>query len=289
MRDKFILFLLSIFFGMMMALSPAITRAVEANVYDQNGNINYNEIDAMAKAQDGPQVKFVAADNGEIIFSDKPIVIADKSKGYMPSKLADLGYAFNPGAFADRVVTQLPVYDVVNVALYELPMVPSAPAVEAPVTQSNASPASATTAAPAAPATIISTSYSNNVVMQSALVLSMIVLFGCVLVYLINMIQASVTSSTTSSRKTAYHGEWNDSTPMVGSGEAFDFKRTAVNGAVIPMNTNALNMLCSIGKFSSSGTADTYFYMTYYVPSQHAYAAALREQKQKERQAELQH
>lgn len=287
MRDKFILFMLSIAFGLVMSISPAISRAsVAVEVFNSNGEVNFQGIDAMQQSQDGRQVKFAEMDGNELILSDKPIIKAEnQSKTYKPTRLADLGYQFNPGAVhPEAIMTQLAAYDVVDSQLYQMPAIPAE-------VVSAATPIVTASAAPAQIATLpnlqtMSSSYASHIVMQSAVVLFMIVLFGSVIVYLINAIQASVDLRTSPRQsKNEYKGEWRDATTMVGHGDLFDFKRNAIHGA-IPMNTNALNMLCSVGKFSRTGTADTYFYMAYYVPSQHAYAAALRE-KQEEKQVEL--
>lgn len=77
-------------------------------------------------------------------------------------------------------------------------------------------------------------------------------------------------------RSVIFTGLLDKPNTMVGTGKIFDFSPISSGNHHMRMNTTYLNMMWHLGSFSNDNTVNTYFYIAFYIPPQHQYAAPLR-------------
>jgi len=80
-------------------------------------------------------------------------------------------------------------------------------------------------------------------------------------------------------KKVIYQGALGVANEMVGNGAPFEFDGIKPNRNHLPANTIYLQLMWNVKKFTTDGSSQTYFYMTYYFPPQHGYASLLPKQR----------
>lgn len=284
--------------------ATAVTAAntITIDVTNPNASVDYNEVNKFNEAQDTKNMKHVAMDGSTLIISDKPITLPDKNKSlYKPRTLSDLGYRVLASDSQATIAKAAP-YMLANRNLIKTPSVPYFEVTPQVTSVSVSAPAAVQIAAAAQPGVSTSskpfmsaastpaiaikatTPVQLQATGQSSSMMISLVLAGLALLAMLGLTRLRSRKSSNDIKQTTYTGQLTDATEMIGKGDVFDFNRHLNNGQVIPMNTTYLNMLWKVGKFSNEGAVDTYFYMAYYIPSLHAYAATLQNKKAETRQ-----
>tara|TARA_R110000868_G_scaffold248315_4_gene504826 strand:- start:454 stop:1389 length:936 start_codon:yes stop_codon:yes gene_type:complete len=280
-----------------LSANAAVTPGtVSVDVTKSQTTIDYSAVDAYHSAQPS-QVKFAAVDGEQLVLSDKPIIITPVNI-YKPKTLADLGLRFNPtNAAAGNNISPIETYMLVDNSVSAMPAIPQVVVAEIAQTAPTAEAAPtaevtqvAPTAAATQPVVAANTTQATNVVKSSAAITSssslMTMLASATLFVLCLLFISLSRRSAPAVKSSLYAGYEDESDKMVGKGELFDFSGKVLKGNITPIDTNYLNMLWHVGKFSKEGSMNTYFYMAFYKHPQNAYATTLKENeksKDKER------
>jgi hypothetical protein len=295
MRDKLNLQIFTAISIVSLGIYPALTMgadapqgAIKIDVTNDKGQVDYGQVDKFIAAQDKQHPQYFAKEGNDIILSEKPIPVTKLASGYKPGILADLGLkVLAANQVLNSSVVKLSNYRLASNGLYRMPRIPDF-VVEEPA-QLQAAPSSpvvaSTPIATSAPAKLMQVSPATQMKVvvdgMTIFVWSAIGLFALLLSSLI--LRAQSRRSSTVVKASSYSGPLTDPTDLIGKGELFDFTNDLVNNKAMTINTNYLNMLWKVGKFSKDGAVNTYFYMAYYVPSQHAYASTLQNNKLNEK------
>ena len=248
------------------------------DVMNPQHEIDYAELDKFVDTLDKNKAKSQYSANTReiIILSDVPVKIIAKAlpKPYYPVLLADLGIKVYPTSAARNVtVYRLMPYKLASKQIRTVQYIPPMyvpPRVEQPVVVVTAMQAPSAAVSQKQPQTFIS---SLNLSTFWLVSVPVTIILMCLL-----LLQRS--RKTPYALKTpSYTGKLGAANEMIGSGKLFDFNGNALNCELTPINTNYLNMLWHVGKFSNEGAVNTYFYMAFYIPPQQNYAASLQKHK----------
>jgi hypothetical protein len=289
--------ILSFLFSVMLSgIAYAANNTVD--IFDKNNPVDYQKLNSFTEQQDGTKTTYVAKQGGDLIISDKPIPVrpaintaqqiiktaqAAITPNYAPSTFADLGMQMD-SRFNSNVMKASSMSLASN-ELYELPVIPTyTPAENVVTVVTQNGPVHYTSRAPEEP-TYLSPSQAVDVI-KGASILFLLSMLGATLFIWRNVFKhAQPIDVNDYSNESSYVGAVGEPTEMVGKGDIFNFNLRPENRLVMPLNTNNLNILCNMGKFSQDGAVNTYFYIAYYIPSQHAYAAVLQKKKVDERES----
>lgn len=301
MSDKFNLQLIFAAVGIAcLGIYPALTMGANAaaeqnvikiDVTNNQGQVDYGQVDKFIESQNKKQVKYFAKEGNDIVLSENPIP-ETKLSGYRPANLADLGLKIlAANQVLNSSVVKLADYRPASSGLYRLPSIPDFVVEEpaqlqaAPAISSSSPAVTSSPIAKSAPAKFMQASPAVHMTLavdaMTIFLWSAVGLFALILASLV--LRAQSRRSSVAVKTSSYSGVLTDPTDLIGKGELFDFTNDLVNNKLMTINTNYLNMLWKVGKFSNEGAVNTYFYMAYYIPSQQAYAATLQKNRQTEK------
>ena len=250
---------------------------ITIDVNNQSGSVNYAEVDKFIEAQDKKSTKFVVMNGDQLVFSDKPIAVAVAAKAkvlqriYKPAQLADLGLKLHSGDLSsNEPIIKMANYRLASTEIKQLPRIP-----EFVIT-------------PMAPVTFLAEgglgsawSIIINQPKLNMLETDVVATFIWVIASIMVLMSGGLLALSRSRRlevqgkQVSYSGKLGAPNEMIGKGKLFDFNGNVLSGEVMPINTMYLNILWNVGKFSQDGAVNTYFYMAFYIPPQHNYAATL--------------
>jgi hypothetical protein len=308
-------FALSFMCGFCCALFTMSSSAADSgntitiDVNNPNSGVDYNQVDKFMNAEAPThKINFAVKDGNEIILSEHKIVQNSQGKRimaqkitttptaedniilveetpYAPTRLADLGYGVYPAnAFRENNAVKMRPHQLASRQLRTVPNVPEMYIPPVQTTLAAAAPVANRAATPAS---------SSRLITLDELVGMVTYFWLTTLTITLTLLAALLIMR---SRRTAkpeyalrYAGEVGAPNEMVGKGAYFDFTGQVMKGEVMTINTNYLNMLWQVGKFSEYGAVNTYFYMAFYIPPQEYYAAQLKRNGQTTQQEEKIH
>ena len=237
--------------------------------YDvKSGIVDEAQLNQFVDAQNvHPVTFFESVETNNVIMSDAPI-----KHVYMASSLSDLGYAFQGDqAVKDRSSS----FTLAEENLQQLPVVPDfvAPTVVAPqpaVVEKVQAKVNAAPVHQAAPKPM--TAQPPYAVSPQALEL----IAGLLAVYTLLLI---ITRPSSQVKLQAFKGKLGAANEMIGRGKLFQFTNHLKHKDIT--NGSHMNLIWMTKHFKDrkQGETDSYFYMTFYMPPQHGYAASMQTQK----------
>lgn len=249
-------------------LAEPLTGHNQFNYDVKSGVIDETELNQFVDAQNAHPVTFFEADeNSSVVMSDIPI-----KHVYMASSLSDLGYSMvGDQALIDKSSS----FTLADSSLQQMPVVPDfvAPTIASPQPAKVEQVQAKVDVQP-----VVHRAAPTQTSMQPPQPITTEVLAwlaaGLAIYTLILMIIPP--ASQVKSRK-AFEGKIGAANDMVGQGGVFEFTNYHTNRVLFPANRSHLNLMWMTKHFKDrkQGEMDSYFYMTFYVPPQHGYAASM--------------
>ena len=291
---------LGIIFVMILGVLPANSYAaiepeqatIVIDVTGPDDAKNYAMMDKFNETQTTDKANFFAIDEDDLVLSETPVY-----RIYVPVKLADLGITFNSG---NEAIAKSAKYSLASYAAQSVPSIPEldvTPKIYVADNNKHIQIEQAMLVINDAVNDMIERTYQlyRHALLSSAAVwknvyqqasASVVVMLKSLfwLLALLVLIRVGVliflrAQKMSRRKKVVYKGALGVATEMVGNGIVFAFDGKTANGSLLPSNTIYLRLMWNVMKFTTDGSAQTYFYMTYYFPPQHGYASPLQKPK----------